>query len=183
MEDTKEILKKVCLLGDAAVGKTSLIRRYVFDKFDDKYLATIGTKVTQKILSMSHPKLSSEIKLVLLLWDILGQKDYQSLHPLYYRGAEGGVVVCDLTRRETLSSVGKWVHNFYNIVGEVPLIFIANKSDLRRERAFGLEELREETANFNGLHFITSAKTGENVNRSFYRLGDMLLKRHFEGSA
>ena len=89
MTTNREIIKKICLLGDAAVGKTSLIKRYVYSMFDDKYITTIGTKVTKKSITYTKQAAgqATEIRLTLLIWDILGQKQYSRLHPVYYQGA------------------------------------------------------------------------------------------------
>ena len=174
MTETKELIKKICLLGDAAVGKTSLIRRYVYSSFDDKYITTIGTKVTKKSLVFKHPSQDMKVRISLLIWDILGQKEYSRLHPVYYQGAEGGLVVADATRPATIKSLEEWATGFQKTVGSVPLVLLINKADLIDKSTFDLSEAERIAKKFNAhLHF-TSAKTGENVEASFLELGNIL---------
>ena len=180
MTDTKEIIKKICLLGDAAVGKTSLIRRYVYSSFDDKYITTIGTKVTKKSLVFKHPSQDMKVRISLLIWDILGQKEYSRLHPVYYQGAEGGLVVSDGTRPTTIKSLEEWATNFQRTVGEVPLVFLINKADLIDTNSFDTSEAERIAAKFGGRVYMTSAKTGDNVERSFLELGNTLTYNFFK---
>ena len=89
-----KLIKKVCLLGDSSVGKTSLVRKYVYDTFDDSYIATIGTKTVKKQLSVSH--FGKDIDLTLMIWDILGQKEYRKVQSMSFQGTSGALVVCDI---------------------------------------------------------------------------------------
>ena len=79
----RNYILKVCLLGDGAVGKTSLVHRFVYDVFDDKYIMSFGTKVSKKTVELADARVD------LMIWDILGQKTHESLHSAYYRGAVG----------------------------------------------------------------------------------------------
>lgn len=180
MTETKELIKKICLLGDAAVGKTSLIRRYVYSSFDDKYITTIGTKVTKKSLVFKHPSQDMKVRISLLIWDILGQKEYSRLHPVYYQGAEGGLVVSDATRPATIKSLEDWAVGFQKTVGNVPLVFLINKSDLVDKNTFDLSEAERIAQRFGGRVYYTSAKTGENVEKSFLELGNILCYTFFK---
>lgn len=164
----KEVIKKICLLGDGAVGKTSLIRRYVYDFFDDKYIKTIGTKVTKKTLT-----LSDKLTLTLLIYDILGQKDYERLHKLYYRGSSGALVVSDVTREDTLENMSHWAKSLRDGVGDIPLVFICNKTDLKKTTT---KAIADRARPFNASCFLTSAKTGKNVENAFKSLSEMLCK-------
>lgn len=182
MTASREIIKKICLLGDAAVGKTSLIKRYVYSMFDDKYITTIGTKVTKKSLPFDKTADGSklEIRLTLLIWDILGQKQYSRLHPVYYQGAEGALVVCDGSRPETLSSLDEWAKTFQEVVGPVPLIFLVNKADLVDQKAFDASHVNGLCQQYRGKWLFTSAKDGLNVDKAFHELGDELCNRYLE---
>ena len=93
------IKKKICLLGDAAVGKTSLIRRYVMDKYDDEYLSTLGTKVTKKEVEVIDDFNFVEFQLTFMLWDVLGQKEFKRIHQAAFQGTKGALIVCDLSRQ------------------------------------------------------------------------------------
>lgn len=180
MTETKELIKKICLLGDAAVGKTSLIRKYVYSSFDDKYITTIGTKVTKKSLVFKHPSQDMKVRISLLIWDILGQKEYSRLHPVYYQGAEGALVVADATRPATIKSLEEWAIGFQKTVGTVPLIFLINKVDLIDRDAFDLTEAQAIADKYNARIHFTSAKTGENVEKSFLELGNILTYTFFK---
>lgn len=171
VKKSTESIMKVCMLGDPAVGKTSLVRRYVYDKFEGKYLSTIGTNVTRKVVNFENQNMT----LTLMLWDVLGQHSTK-FHPVYYKGAKGGILVCDVTRRETLDNLNEWVTSFFKISGKVPIIFLANKMDLEKERVVKPEELEAVSKTFDATFYMTSAKTGENVNNAFTTIATELLK-------
>jgi small GTP-binding protein len=175
---------KVCLLGDAAVGKTSLIRRYVLDKFDDKYISTMGTKVTLKELHLEFPEKNTIVELTLLIWDIVGQKkrlptaivSYERYMPQkkYFKGANGAFLVCDITRNETFESLKEWIEAMKKEVGIVPMVFITNKSDLRKDTDFNYKDVESLAEQFNSIIIKTSAKTGDNVEDAFKELGNKM---------
>jgi small GTP-binding protein len=164
----RKFILKICLLGDGAVGKTSLVHRYVYDAFDDKYLMSFGTKVSKKSVEVADAKVD------LLIWDILGQKTHESLHGAYYRGAVGALAVCDYTRTQTLESVASWVSGFRAVVGDMPVLLLANKSDL--EKSYDLEDVRAVGSSVGAEVLETSAKTGENVETAFSRLTSSMLE-------
>jgi small GTP-binding protein len=166
---TEKYIIKVCLLGDGAVGKTSLVRRFVFDVFDDKYLISFGTKVSKKSLRIG------EAEIDLLVWDILGQKSHESLHAAYYRGAAGAFAVSDFTRPETMQSLKSWIGNFRSTVGNKPVVILGNKSDL--DKKYSLSELQALSSSIGCEALETSAKTGMNVEKAFLDLGKRLLER------
>jgi small GTP-binding protein len=173
----EQIKKNVILLGDGAVGKTSLIKRFVLDQFDDKYITTIGTKVTKKEIFVGTDENGAEM--TLLVWDILGQKGYRYTQALSFGGIEGAILVADTTRPETLQSLKEyWIPSIISVAGQVPIAFLGNKADLENERAFGLKELQglaKETGMGNGPNcFLTSAKTGDSVEDAFYGLAETL---------
>lgn len=187
MTDKIRVKGKICLLGDLAVGKTSLIRRYVLDTFDDKYITTIGTKVTKKRLLIEIPDKQKEVDLTLLIWDIMGQ--YQERLPNtisqfdryvpqqnYFFNAKGAIVVSDLTRKSTYKSVKVWASSLFEITGEIPVIIVGNKIDLENKQEINKEEINELAKEFNAQSFLTSAKTGQNVEKMFYTLGESLVK-------
>ena len=170
----RQVKRKVLLLGDGAVGKTSLIRKFVTDKFSDDYITTIGTKITKKDIAYNNP--DGELTLTLMIWDILGQKGYKSIQSTSYRGAEGAMMICDLTRKETLDSLEEyWLPELKKVTGDIPLVFVGNKSDLIDERQVS-EDLLEGTAKKFGFQsFVSSAKTGENVETIFNILGEGVI--------
>jgi small GTP-binding protein len=173
------------------VGKTSLIRRYVLDEFEDKYLATIGTNITKKSLRLRNPKDNLQINMSLLIWDIMGDVTTleENIHSYtnyaaqkkYFQNAKGGIVVCDITRPNTFNNISDWVDSFTEVVGEVPLIFLANKVDLKPMGKVSNDDLAEIAAKYNSRFLFTSAKTGQNVDISFSKIAKsmslLLLKK------
>jgi small GTP-binding protein len=176
--------KKIVLLGDSAVGKTSLIRRYVFDQFEDKYITTIGSKVTMKEIKTIRQK---AVNLTFMIWDLIGTEGYKGLHARTLAGVHGAILVTDLTRKETLSNLEKyWIPFLIKVVGSVPMVFACNKFDLKDEFEFEPEELEDIASRYTG-HFgeilpddmspfySTSAKVGNNVDIAFETLGQMVM--------
>lgn len=177
MAGLTEVKKKIILLGDAAVGKTSLIRKFVVDKFDDDYLITVGFKITVKDLQITVDGKVHYLKFQ--IWDILGQKGYIELHKSSFPGTAGVIFVADITRKDTLQSLEDyWIPNIQNMLGKLPFIILANKSDLIENAEFKGEELREFAAKYEVPFYLTSAKTGENVDRAFHILGKRTLMPH-----
>jgi len=174
MVSIHEIKRKVCLIGDWGVGKTSLIRKYVFDQFDDKYIVTLGTKVTKKRVKFKKSE-EEIIDLNMMIWDIMGQEDFKKIQLLAYKNANGALIVCDLTRRETLDHIPKWRDELFSITGEIPLVVLANKCDLTEQGKFTATELTEVSNGIKAQCFITSAKTGENVETAFKKIGVKLI--------
>jgi small GTP-binding protein len=170
----KEFKFKVTILGNEKVGKTSLIKRYVYDKFDDAYLMTLGTKTTKKTVLLKGDQGDVEVKMV--IWDIMGQREFSRAFSSFFSGSKGGILVSDMTRRTTLKNIPNWVDDLFSITGPIPLILVANKSDLS-EQSFGFEELEATAKKYNAPFFMTSAKTGENVERFFYTLAKTLMER------
>lgn len=165
--------KKVCLLGDFAVGKTSLVRRFVHNLFEDKYLSTIGVKVSRKVIAV--PKGSEVIDLTMMLWDLAGSEEFDDVRLSYLRGAAGAVAVCDLTRPETLTGLQEYAQTLRAVNPAAHLIIAANKSDLAAQPLLHEERIRALAAQWAAPYYLTSAKSGENVEPLFRRLGLMLI--------
>ena len=155
--------KKICMLGSFAVGKTSLVQRFVSNTFSDKYLTTIGVKVEQKTLSLDGKEMT------LVLWDMHGDDSYQRVKSSYLRGASGYFLVADGTRAETIEKALELRRKFSNELDNLPFLMLLNKADL-------LDEWCEEALDDDFFKFIevdvirTSAKSGEGVENAFERL-------------
>ena len=174
-----EIKKKIFLLGNDAVGKTSLIRRFVKNEFGDAYLSTIGTKVSKKAISIpSDPEEPSSpmINVTLMIWDVMGQRTFHTVVSKYFDGAEGALLVCDLTRPNTLASVKHWKKLLFDRAGKVPILILANKFDLKDRIRIGPESLEQLAEDLETVFFVTSAKTGENVNEVFMKLAGKMAE-------
>ena len=176
MKASVNLIKKVCLLGDPAVGKTSLIQRYVLNEFSDDYLPTIGTKVTKRTLNLEfEPKRPQNVNFSMLIFDILGQMKFQNMHRPYLQGSEGALIVCDLTREETISSLSGWYKRLTDVVGEVPVIFLGNKIDLVDKDHPNKELLHCYAAEKGAVCLYTSARENNNVERAFEMLAKSIL--------
>ncbi|KYK29976.1 MAG: hypothetical protein AYK23_04815 [Candidatus Proteinoplasmatales archaeon SG8-5] len=180
--------KKIVLLGDSAVGKTSLINRYVLNEYSDDYISTVGTKVSKKDVTL---EVDGEDRTVnLMIWDMLGQDGYMLSQASQFEGSHGAMLVADVTRPDTIDRLEKyWIPMLLKVLGtiRIPLIFIANKADLGTRDSLptcwdmlkdldgrynlGMKELLPEEFN---TKFLTSAKTGGNVEIAFTALTYML---------
>jgi small GTP-binding protein len=165
--------KKVCLLGDFAVGKTSLVRRFVYNLFEDKYLSTIGVKVSRKVLAV--PKGDAMVELTMILWDLAGSEEFDSVRLSYLRGAAGALAVCDMTRAVTLDHLHTYARELWSVSPKAPLILVANKADLAGQHQFGEAQIQATAADLRIPYHITSAKTGEHVEEAFRLLGRLLI--------
>ena len=171
-----EISKKVCMLGSFGVGKTSLVRRFVYNKFDEKYLTTIGVQVSHKVLDPIVRADKTSVQLKIILWDLAHIEKMTEVIKNYFRGSHGAIVVYDLTRPLTWSGYDMFLKAFTEICPKSSMIFVANKMDLlMTENATG-EQFMQIARAHKVAHFFTSAKTNENVDKAFYHLGAMLIE-------
>jgi len=168
------IAKKICLVGDFAVGKTSLIRRFIDREFSDRYLTTIGVKISRKLIEL--PSMSVQ----LVIWDLEGHTRFREISASYLQGASGAIVVADASRQDTVEALPNRLHGFLTVNPRSNVAIALNKSDMVEERALQYLLQRIEPL---GHHpqaiavYPTSAKTGENVDRMFQELaGCMALQ-------
>ncbi len=180
--DSPSVLKaKICLVGEAAVGKTSLVRRYVEDSFDDRYISTLGSKVSLKKLWLTSRKDPAKtIEVQLSIWDLIGERSYlDSLHQDYLKGSQGIVAVCDVTRYSTFEALDEWITAAFRIAGQVPLAIVVNKTDLKGEIMclYDEHEPQDKAERYGGFAVWASAKTGENVNPVFGQMSLAVVRR------
>lgn len=161
--------KKVCMLGSFAVGKTSLVRRYVDSVFSEKYVTTIGVKIDKKVVSVGEQEVS------LLLWDVYGEDNHQSVLPAYLRGMAGYLLVVDPTRPNTIGRAAKLQALVTETVGPIPYILVLNKVDLKDQWVSDLSEL-DALKSTASAFTETSAKLDTGVSDMFERLASELLK-------
>lgn len=176
---------KICLIGATAVGKTSLVRRFVVDEFDDKYMTTLGTKVSKKSLAVAVPGVREALDVDLAIWDIMGQHSLMELlKDAYFNGAHGILAVADLTRRSTLDDLFSWVRSVEQVAGPVPRLVAVNKADLADRAQFGPQDVAASAAAAGCEVVYTSAKTGEHVEDAFLALArGVALRRIATASA
>ncbi len=167
------ISKKVCLLGDYAVGKTSLLRRFVYDRFDDRYISTIGVRVSRK--SVVVPLARGPVDLVLMLWDLAGSEEFNAMRASYLRGAAGAILVCDVTRPETVEALVGYSQQLLLASAGAPLVVAANKIDVLEPSAEGTR-IAEVAAALDSPFYYTSARTGLGVEAVFRALGALVLR-------
>lgn len=165
--------KKVCLLGDYAVGKTSLVRRFVYNLFDDKYISTIGVRVSRKTVVVPLDQRVVELKV--MLWDLAGSEEFDRVRASYLRGTAGAVLVCDLTRLETVDSLGSYVEALHSISPLAALAIAANKCDLVDAEVNPPAQIKALARELEAPVFYTSAKTGSEVDQVFRRLGARMV--------
>jgi small GTP-binding protein len=169
------VKKKICLIGSFAVGKTSLIRRFVYDRFDDKYLSTIGVKISQKALPpVKDPRGGRMIQHTFLIWDIAGLDKFDSVVTNYFRGAAGALIVADLTRPETVEDIGELHDRFSTVSPGAVVIVLGNKLDIFEDDKQTLSILKAKAAEFSTELMLTSAKTGEGVEPAFLSLSQKI---------
>ncbi len=169
-----DFIFKICLVGDAEVGKTSLVRRFVLDQFDGAYMLTIGAKVMKKTVTVQHE--GKGVNVSLLIWDVMGQKNFKVVESVALQNIVGGFVVCDITRKSTFESLEYWVDAIRNISPGIPIIILGNKSDLAVKAQITEAELSEASKFLTSTSFMTSAKSGENVELAFKRIAEYCLR-------
>lgn len=176
VEDRQSIAKfnkKVCILGDFSVGKTSLIRRFIKGIFSDKYLSTIGVKVDRKVAVV--PYQGGNAELTMIVWDLAGSEKFTQARANYLRGAAGAIIVCDLTRAVTLENVPGYINDLRQLSPTAKLLLAVNKCDLIEERQIAFPQVEAVANRFKLPFFLTSAKTGTAVELMFQHLGQKLV--------
>jgi len=165
---------KLVTLGEAAVGKTSLVNKYVTGKFDRDYRRTLGIDI-----STYDAKIDNQL-FKLLIWDLAGQDIFRDLRTRYCQGASGGILVFDLTRPQTLETIPRWVEAFREAVGPNPLlILLGNKADLEKNRKVTSEQGTKIAKQLGLFQYNeTSAKTGHHVTVAFNTLAKMMYNHH-----
>lgn len=162
------IQKKVCMLGGTAVGKTSLVSRFVHSIFSDKYLTTIGVKIDKKSIRAGDQDVD------LILWDLYGEDEFQKMRTSYLRGAAGYLLVIDGTRRDTVDVALNLRDSAERAIGRVPFVLVVNKADLAARWEVDDGTLSDLVRRGWSV-FRTSAKTGEGVEAAFGALTRAVL--------
>lgn len=165
---------KILVIGPAAVGKSSLIRRFVENKFFLRYKFTIGVDFLSKNIEYEKDK-----KARLIIWDIGGQERFKSLRRSFYDGTNGALAVFDLSRAKTFSKMKEWIFDMKYLVGEtIPVVIIGNKLDLIPEIGTVIDqnEAIEFAQKQDSIYIKTSAKEGDNVEKAFLQLTKKIIK-------
>ncbi|MEX2752072.1 MAG: GTP-binding protein [Candidatus Freyarchaeota archaeon] len=163
---------KVLIVGEGSVGKTILARRFSTGQFTTDYIATIGVNLFSKIIEVKGEKIK------MLLWDTGGQERFRNLLPKYYEGGRCGLVVYDVTNPLTLKKCIWWAGEMVKYCGNIPIVLVGNKTDLKKIVSTDEGKAVAETLK---VPFIeTSAKDQTNVEKVFRLLGEMYLERLVE---
>ena len=162
------IKKKICMLGAFAVGKTSLVQRFVESIFSERYFTTVGVKIDKKTVEIDDQKID------LILWDIHGEDEFQTVRPAYLRGAAGYLLVVDGTRRDTLDTAFVLKERIEQDIGYIPFILVFNKSDLDEWEID--KEIMKKLAEDGFSVAMTSAKTGQGVEDVFLAISEAILE-------
>jgi small GTP-binding protein len=173
---------KVLILGPPAVGKTSLLHRFVNEEFKVDYHATIGATFLTKEIKISEDKADDNMA-QLSLWDVGGQHNFIDLRTTFYRGANGALIVFDLIQEKTFNEIEVWQSEMHDTLKkDIPFVLIGNKSDLIKTygRKVKLSSAKKFAKDKNSHYIETSAKTGLNVEKAFRELTRIIAEK--EGS-
>lgn len=171
------VTSKVCVVGDFAVGKTSVIERFVNNQFSGKYLSTVGVKIDTK--ELEFPDLGVAHKLV--MWDVAGSDEFGHTEFAYLRGASGYIFVADGTRQATLAVVEHLRGQIIAKYGSAPFVLLVNKRDLVNDWSVSDEYLDALTKEYVNV-YRTSAKTGDDVEDAITRLAELIIENDMQGS-
>lgn len=168
-----ESIYKIIIIGDPAVGKTSLVTKFATKKFEKKYLPTVGVNIVKKKLDMEIDDKQLEVNL--MIWDIAGQPQFYMLHKPYFNGADGMLLAFDVTRSSTFSNIKNWYKTAVKYgLSRIPRLLIGNKVDLKEERKIIRPMATHLAEELNATFFETSAKTGQNVDKIFRKISELL---------
>ncbi|MHA1149137.1 MAG: Rab family GTPase [Promethearchaeota archaeon] len=162
---------KLCLLGEGAVGKTSLVYRFVSNRFKKNLASTLGVNISKKEFYID-----GDTHIRTLIWDLGGDQKFRMMRKTFLAGAKGALLVFDLTRARTLDKVENWRENFIKEIGEQPMILIGNKTDLVNEIEISPDTAEAYAKAHNMKLILTSAKTGDNVEESFKQMVIEIIK-------
>jgi small GTP-binding protein len=160
---------KIVVVGDGAVGKTSLIKQWTEGTFRTDYILTIGSNFAVKSLVVDDKPIKLQI------WDLAGQPHFSDVRVLFYKGAMGAMYVFDVSRTDSYDNISKWYTELSNICGDIPRILLANKVDLNDQRKITSDKCSALAEQLGGVPcFETSAKTGQQVNESFQKIAQLV---------
>ncbi|MDQ2099007.1 MAG: Rab family GTPase [Tychonema bourrellyi B0820] len=173
------ISKKMCMIGDFGVGKTSLIRRFVDRQFSDQYLSTVGVKISRKSIVLENSTKQEIVTAQLLIWDLEGHTKFKGIAPTYLQGAGGVLIVADVSRSETVERISEHIQLFASVNPKGSIIIALNKVDLIDEEKLAL---LVEVAHSIGQDqvvavYTTSAKTGKDVDEIFHKLAYTMVEK------
>ncbi len=172
--DSYQYLFKLMVIGEGAVGKTTLVNRYVTGTFEKDYKTTIGSQFAVKLTHISPPESEYSTGIKIQAWDVAGQARFKAVRKMYYSGAAGIILVFDVTRRRSFTEMAKWVQESDESIGtRVPALIVGNKTDLP-DRAVPSDEAKRWAEDNGFLYMESSAKTGDGVADMFTVLAEIM---------
>ena len=174
-EEDYEMMIKIILIGDSAVGKTNIMNKYLKGTFHENSKATVGVEFGSKLFKIENHNIKAQI------WDTAGQEKYKAITGAYYKGSKGAFIVYDITRKDTFESADKWINDLKVTADpKINIRLIGNKSDLEDKREV-LKEQGEEKAKSFGCAFLeTSALNGDNIDKGFEMMVSEIFKKYGE---
>jgi small GTP-binding protein len=183
-----KFILKLTLLGDGAVGKTSLRKRFMGQGYRAEHLQTIGADFAAKDTELEHNQALRTV--TFQIWDLAGQQRFQSVRSRFFHGSMAGICVFDITREDSFKSLRVWIEELWrqNGKGVVPIIVLGNKSDLRSRSSVSNKRAEEyckklsATTSPHGFEVVyveTSAKTGDNVDQAFELIGQKIIDKFY----
>jgi small GTP-binding protein len=174
--DSYQYLFKLMVIGEGAVGKTTLVNRYVTGTFERDYKTTIGSQFAVKLAHISPPESEYATGIKIQAWDVAGQARFKAVRKMYYSGAAGIIIVFDVTRRRSFTELSKWIEEADESIGtRVPILLVGNKTDLP-DRAVPADEAKKWAEDNGFLYLESSAKTGEGVADMFTVLAEIMWR-------
>jgi len=170
------VTSKICVVGDFAVGKTSVVERFVSNHFSGKYLTTVGVKIDTRELEIDDLQVSHK----LVIWDVAGADRFDEREFSYLRGASGLIFVADGTRAATIQSAENLRTQACERYSEMPSVLLVNKKDLVADYHLDDERRERLLTSFDSV-YSTSAKTGEDVDDAMKRLSRLIINRDIQG--
>lgn len=173
-EQSKELKKKIVILGDFGVGKTSILR-HACDLSNEECCEKLGVRLAKRRLEIERSKCRYIVELI--IWDILSHQKLSEIYSRHISSASGALMVCDITKKETLENLESyWIPLFNGGSKHIPMVFLANKCDLRGR--FTAKELENLASKYGAAWFLTAAKTGKNIDKAFRELGKIFVTRN-----
>ena len=165
---------KMCIFGDSGVGKSTLINRYITAKFDRDQKSTLGAAILMKFIE------TETMKITLQIWDFAGEDKFSALLPSYAKGSSAAIFMCDISKRDSITNIDKWLMKFNeglnNRDPKFPLIIVGGKLDLEEKRALIEKDIQSVLTVRKEFDYIEcSSKTGENVGLLFQTIVDKML--------
>ena len=172
-EEDYEMMIKIILIGDSAVGKTNIMGKYLKGAFQENSKATVGVEFGSKLFKVENHSIKAQI------WDTAGQEKYKAITGAYYKGSKGAFVVYDITRKDTFESTDRWINDLKVTADpKINIILIGNKSDLADKREVSKEQGEEKAKSFGCAFFETSALNGDNIDKGFELMVNEIFKKY-----